>query len=102
VVEPAVLSPRDRDILSQALKAAEKRQWPKAMATVSDSKNALLKKIVVWAYLREPGPHASFNERTSFIAANPTWPSLNEMRRQAEENPDPSVGPSALAAWFSA
>jgi soluble lytic murein transglycosylase len=103
-VEPFTLSARDRETFGEAMKAVEARQWPKALAAAARSDKPVLAKIVTWAYIREPGAHASFAERTAFIANNPGWPGLQTIQRRAEEALDESVTvtvPSALVAWFS-
>jgi soluble lytic murein transglycosylase len=102
VPEISVLMPRDKEIFAQAMRAVAKREWSKAQTLAATSRNPLLRKIVDWAYFREPGPHTGFLERTAFIAANPGWPSANDMRRRAEDVIDDTVPVSALIAWFSA
>ncbi len=100
IVEPASLNLRDREILSRALKAAEKRDWSKARSTIAETRNQTLRKVIDWAYLREPGPHAGFSERVAFIKSNPSWPGQTEIRRQAEANIDASIPPGVVDAWF--
>ena len=99
---PPPLTARDKDIFAQAIKAAAKHNWPKARSTIATAHNALLSKIIDWAYLREPGPHASFSERVAFLVANPKWPSANDIRRRAEESIDDSVSATTLVEWFTA
>ena len=98
----APLSARDKEIFAQAMKAAAKRDWSKARAAIANTRNPLLHKVVEWAFLREPGPHAGFTERTTFLAANPKWPSANDMRRRAEDAIDDTVPLSTLGTWFAA
>ena len=98
----ATLSQRDKEILSVAIKAAVKHNWSAARQAIERTRNPVLHKIIDWAYLREPGPHATFSERTSFITANPSWPSGVEIRRRAEDVIDDTVPLSAIGAWFAA
>ena len=102
VPEPAMLSARDKDLFAEAMRAAEKHDWAKAMGAVSQSRNALLQKVVQWAFLHDPGPHANFSQRIAFLTANPTWPAAMELRHLAEDTIDPSVPPSAIISWFDA
>jgi soluble lytic murein transglycosylase len=44
----------------------------------------LARKLVEWAILRSDESGAEFSRFRNFIAANPTWPSLNMFRRRAE------------------
>lgn len=99
--EPRLLSPRDRDLLSQAVKAAAKRQWSAARQAAGRAGNPLVAKIIEWAYIREPGQHVGFLERTSFLTAHPDWPSSAEMRRQAEASIDDNVAAGAITDWFA-
>lgn len=100
---PAVpLSARDREVFAQAIKAALKHDWSKARAAIAQTRNPLLQKVIEWGYLRDPGPHAGFIERTNFLAANPKWPIATEMRRRAEEAIDDSVPLAVLDSWFTA
>ena len=102
VVEPATLSPKDRDVFSRAVKAAEKHDWSKARSIITETRNQTLHKVIDWAYLREPGPHAGFTERVAFIKTNPMWPGQNDIRRQAEANIDSDIPPGVVDAWFVA
>ncbi len=99
---PSLLTTRERDLFNQAVKAAAKHDWSKARSTVNGTRNPLLIKIIEWAYIREPGQHAGFLERTAFLTANPTWPSANDIRRRAEDVIDDSTPTSAILMWFTA
>ncbi|MGE4064870.1 MAG: lytic transglycosylase domain-containing protein [Rhodospirillaceae bacterium] len=99
--EPRILSARDRDLLTQAVRAAAKRQWSAARTAAARAEQPLVRKIIEWAYLREPGPHVGFLERISFLTANPDWPSSAEMRRQAEASIDDDVSMGAVVDWFA-
>ncbi len=94
------LTMREKEIFSQAVKAATRREWSRARATVATARHPLLSKIIEWAFLREPGPHADFAARTRFLTANPLWPNANDIRRRAEDAIDRSVPVADLAAWF--
>lgn len=98
--EAPMLTPREKPLFAQAMTAATKHQWPQAITFAEQTRNPLLRKIVEWAFLRDPGPHANFNQRTAFIAANPGWPQPIDLRRLAEDTIDEFTSPSALVAWF--
>jgi len=100
-VTDRVLSARDRELFTQAVRAAAKRQWGAARQAAARAGNPLIPKIIEWAYLREPGPHVGFLERTAFLTAHPDWPSSVEMRRQAEGAIDDDVSMAAVADWFA-
>ena len=98
--EAPMLAPREKQLFSQAMNAAAKHQWNDANAFAEQTRNPLLRKIVEWAHLRDPGPHANFSQRTAFIAANPGWPQPVDLRRLAEDTIDSATSPQALIAWF--
>ena len=101
VTAPApTLTMREKEIFTQAVKAATRREWSRARATVATARHPLLSKIIEWAFLREPGPHADFTARTRFLTANPLWPNASDIRRRAEDSIDRSVPTSDLSAWF--
>jgi len=100
-VTASSLSPREKEHLARAMQAAAKNNWAQARAAIAPARNPVLHKIVEWAFLRAPGPHTGFLERTRFLAANPKWPSTTEIRRRAEDAIDDSVPLTALSAWFA-
>jgi soluble lytic murein transglycosylase len=99
--EQRILSARDRELFTQAVRAGAKRQWSVARTTASRASNPLVPKIIEWAYLREPGPHVGFLQRTAFLSAHPDWPSSAEIRRQAEATIDDEVSAGAVVDWFA-
>jgi soluble lytic murein transglycosylase len=100
-VTASSLTARDKEHLARAMQAAAKNNWAQARAAIAPARNPLLHKIVEWAFLRAPGPHTGFITRTSFLAANPKWPSATEIRRRAEDAIDDSVPLATLSAWFA-
>ena len=98
--EAPMLTQREKQLFGQAMSAAVKHQWNDALAFADQTRNPLLRKITEWAFLRDPGPHANFSQRTAFITANPGWPQPLDLRRLAEDTIDSSTSPQALIAWF--
>ncbi len=101
--EPFTLTTHDREVFTEAMRAVEARQWSKAIGAAARSDKPILQRIVNWAYIREPGNHVTFSERTAFIANNPGWPGLQTIQRRAEESLDESVTvtvPAVLTGWF--
>jgi soluble lytic murein transglycosylase len=96
------MTARDKEVFAQAMKAAAKNDWRKARSAIAGTRNGVLHKVVDWAFLRAPGPHTGFVERTAFLTANPKWPSANEIRRRAEDAIDDTVPLSVLSTWFAA
>lgn len=102
VTGPTLLSPRDRELFEQALRAASRRQWSSARQTAGRSSNPLIAQIIEWAYLRAAGPHVGFVERTAFLEDHPDWPARQEIQRYAEATIDGDVAPATLVRWFDA
>ncbi len=103
--EPFTMSQKDRDIFTEAMRAVEARQWSRAKDVVSRSQTPILHKMIDWAYIREPGNHVGFGERTAFIANNPGWPGLQTIQRRAEEALDENITvtvPVVVVDWFAA
>jgi soluble lytic murein transglycosylase len=102
--EPMTLTAKDRAVFAEAMKAVSSRSWSRALEAVDGTRNPVLRKVVQWAYIREPGPHASFAERTTFIANNPGWPGLRDIERRAEEtlgDPVTVTVPAVIVGWFN-
>jgi len=95
------LTARGRDLLRQAITLAKRRDWSKARSTIQLARNPMLSKIIEWAYLREPGRHVGFYERSAFLAENPKWPQADTIRRRAEDAIDDKVSLADLSAWFA-
>ncbi|TAL03889.1 MAG: lytic transglycosylase domain-containing protein [Rhodospirillaceae bacterium] len=102
--EPITLTAKDREAFAEAMKAVSAHAWPHAQAAVARTDNPILKKVVDWSYMREPGAHVPFADRVAFITNNPGWPGLKELQRRTEEALDDPITvtvPAALVAWFN-
>jgi len=95
-----ILTARDRDLLTQAIRAAASRQWSAARQTAARASQPLVSKILEWAYLRAPGRHVGFHERIAFLNGHSDWPASAEMRRQAEASIDDGIALGTIVAWF--
>ncbi len=94
------ISAADRILFVQAMREADRRRWADAQSLASKADSPIPKKVIDWIYMRQPGAHVDFMERTAFIAQNPSWPSIEELRRRAEDAIDNDVPSTALTAWF--
>jgi len=63
------------------LRNGDPSEATRQIAAISDP---TARKLAEWVYLRSDSNGASFARYATFIAANPTWPSLNTFRRRAE------------------
>jgi soluble lytic murein transglycosylase len=82
-----------------AVAAGHAGDWSKAYADLAGIKDPLARKILDWLDFCRASPAGRFAEITAFIKNNSDWPSLDRLRRQAEEAaagaPD-----AAVSAWF--
>ena len=95
------ISAEDRTLFIRAIREANRRHWKTARSVAAKAESPTPRKVIEWIYMRQPGANVSFAERVAFIAANPSWPLLTELRRRAEEAIDESVPAVELTAWFA-
>lgn len=87
--------------VSKAFAAAERGTWPAAHRHAANSKDPLVIKIIAWLDYQRPQTHARFGDLDAFIADNPDWPRLREVRIAAEGRIRPKDDADALTAWFA-
>jgi soluble lytic murein transglycosylase len=95
----AATSPLDLNALKQAVDLVGKSRSDEAANLEGTISDPLARKVVEWLVLRSDDNTASFSRYATFIAANPSWPSIVTLRRRAEamlwqERSDP---PTVLA-----
>jgi soluble lytic murein transglycosylase len=91
-----------------AVKRAIEMVRSRKQADANDVRNGIAdpaaKKLVEWVILRNDNSSAEFSQYVAFIAANPNWPGIVNLRRKAEakawqERPDTSKVQAYLAQW---
>jgi len=95
------ISRRDRAIYRSAFAAAKLRKWKTAEELAARASNPLPAKVVRWLHMTKPRPGASFAELTDFIRANPEWPLLHTLRRNAEREIYKKTDAKKVLAWFA-
>jgi soluble lytic murein transglycosylase len=98
--EPAHLAARDKELLTEALRAASLARWSSAFEHANKSKNPIIREIIQWAAMRSPGGVIDFGDRTAFIEKHPDWPIMGELRRITESVAQDSGSPTERLAWF--
>jgi len=78
-------SEADLPLVRAAIVSARSGASSKATAIAADIKDPVARKLVEWAILRSDGNGAGSARYVSFIAGNPSWPSLETFRRRAEK-----------------
>lgn len=91
----------DTQNIVQALKQAEKGNWPQADAIIRKVQNPAGKNVLEWFAYTKGAPNKSFKEISIFVNKNPDWPYLDKIRVEAEKNLKDNVSQTALIKWFS-
>ena len=95
-----VLSTADHDLFSSAFDAADRGDWPRALALAAQGGNATARLIIQWRYLQDRNAKAPFAEIDAFLKNNPEWPRRGTLFVRAEEALDPAAAPATVIAWF--
>jgi soluble lytic murein transglycosylase len=96
-----VLSTADHDLYASAFDAADRGDWPRALALAVQGQNAMARLLVQWRYLQDKNGKAPFAEIDAFLKNNPDWPRRSVLFVRAEEALDPATAPPAVIAWFA-
>ena len=94
------ISAEDREIYRDAFAAIETGRYDKAQKIAENGGDRLPAKVIHWLVLRKGNKHPDFAALADFIADNPDWPALHELRRRAEEVVDSRVGDERVISWF--
>lgn len=95
-----VLSAADHDIFARAFDAADRGDWPQALALANSGHNAIAKRLVQWRYLQDKNAKAPFADIDTFLKSDTDWPRRNILFVRAEEAMDPATAPATVLAWF--
>ncbi len=96
----AVLAERDRQLYASALTLFENGQHDRALALARQGSHPLANKVVAWRDLGRRDSGHSFGEIKAFIDANPGWPGLYSLYRNAELALPDALPPAQVLAWF--
>jgi soluble lytic murein transglycosylase len=77
-------SPLDLSAVKQAIDLVGKRRQGEATDVEGTISDPIARKLVEWAILRSEDGSSDFSRYAAFIAANPSWPSIETLRRRAE------------------
>ncbi|WP_193371180.1 lytic transglycosylase domain-containing protein [Pelagibius marinus] len=94
------LTASDRQLYASALTLFENGQYDRALALARQGKHSLAAKIVTWRDLGRRDSGRSFAEISAFLEANPGWPGLYGLYRNAEEVLPDTLSAAQVLAWF--
>ena len=98
---PAGLNKKDAKEYEAAFQAADKKKWKAAFRHANRASEKLPLKALKWQYYLDKGTDASFEEITAFIDANPHWPLLASLQRNAEQRITDKTPRKTLLGWFT-
>src|SRR5262249_15560583 len=73
----------DLATLKEAIRLVQQRKFEGATTLAASIDDPVARKVVEWAYLRNPESRAGFDRYNAFLQNNPTW-SSTLLRRRAE------------------
>ena len=80
---PAPLPSPDLAAVKQAIQLVQQHKFSEAALAAASNNDPVARKLVEWAYLRDPESPADFDRYNSFLQANAEWSSM-VLRRRAE------------------
>ena len=95
-----LLGARDRALYRNAFRALGQGKVTRARRVAAQASDPLLAKVIRWTWLKQPGSGADFATYRAFLAANPTWPETERLRRRAEAALPRDTDPDTVIAWF--
>ncbi len=102
IAASSTTSPLDLAAVKQALDLVGKSHQDEATSVEGTISDPVARKLVEWAILRSEDGSNDFSRYVSFIAANPSWPSIGILRRRAESVAwQEHADPQAVIAFFS-
>ena len=96
----AVLSEDERKLYTSVLTLLEGGQYDRGLALAAQGSHPLATKIVNWMDLGRRDSPRNFREIASFAQANPDWPGLFALYRNAEMSMPASLSPQEVLSWF--
>ena len=81
-------------------KSIKKQNWQIAKKYILKIKNPHLQKALYWRLYLANNSRTNFFEIARLIKENPNWPSINRLRKRAEEAMQPRMNPELIINWF--
>jgi len=94
------LSEDERKLYTSALTLLEGGEYDRGLALAAQGSHPLATKIINWMDLGRLDSPRNFREIASFAQANPDWPGLFALYRNAELSMPASLSPQEVLSWF--
>ncbi|HEX5077835.1 MAG TPA: lytic transglycosylase domain-containing protein [Geminicoccaceae bacterium] len=95
------LDPKDRGVVGQAFRAAERGEWPRVWRLLGEVADPLPAKTLRWLRMIEDGQPADFAAMAGFLMANPDWPYPEQLQVMAEEAIRDPADHGLIRAFFA-
>lgn len=89
-----------RDLVIQALKAADRQQWSIARSQIAKAKDPLANRVFSWMYYTSAEGPFPFEQISAFIRRVPDWPQQGTLRLAAEKSIRDDTPNDTVIAWF--
>ena len=99
-ITEGLLSENDVKQAKAAMLAVEETKPKTLRKAITKIKDPLMVKTMRWFMYTEVPNGSSFEEISRFVRANPEWPRMAKMIRNAEEAMKPSLPSADVLAWF--
>ncbi|MGB0630088.1 MAG: lytic transglycosylase domain-containing protein [Alphaproteobacteria bacterium] len=96
------LSKSDRHLYERAFAAADPGRWAAAHNTASQARDKLPAKVIKWMHMTRRDRAHRFEDIAAFMKANPDWPGMKTLRRNAEQAMDSKIPAARVRDWFAA
>jgi soluble lytic murein transglycosylase len=101
VAAAQALEPKDRGVVGQAFRAAERGDWPRAWRLLEEVADPLPAKTLRWLRMIEDGEPSDFPTMARFLMANPDWPYAEQLQIRAEETIRDPADHALIRAFFA-
>lgn len=95
------LSKSDQRLYERAFAAADRGRWAAAHNTASQARQKLPAKVLRWMHMTRRDRAHRFEDIAGFMAANPDWPGMKALQRNAENAIDNGVPAARVRNWFA-
>lgn len=101
-IHPAdhVLASADALLLQQALSAASRDEWSRALSLSEQAMHRVVKDVIEWRYVLDENSGAGFDAINGFLAAHPRWPRHDAMLIRAEKTMPPDYDQAKVITWY--
>ncbi len=90
-----------KNLVIQALKAADKGQWSAARSHIAQTKDPLANQVFLWMYYTSAEGPFPFDKISAFVRRVPDWPQQGTLRLAVEKSIFDNTPDDAVIAWFS-